>query len=218
MESNNQSFEGTELSYDAENRSFSGYGIVFNSDSVPMTIYDRSVGQVDVFEQITRQSLEGADMADVIAAINHDFSKILGRTASGTLELSVDDNGVKYRFDVPETSYGNDLLVSTRRGDFRGSSFTFSIDPKTGYDIEERADGSLVARPKQIRKIYEMGPVTNPAYEATTAENRSNALFVAAAEFLKARSEEQAKPETVSDDKMRDIQAKIRLSEEETAL
>jgi uncharacterized protein len=135
-----------------------------------MTIYDRSVGQVDVFEQITRQSLEGADMADVIAAINHDFSKILGRTASGTLDLSVDDNGVKYRFDVPETSYGNDLLVSTRRGDFRGSSFTFSIDPKTGYDIEERADGSLVARPKQIRKIYEMGPVTNPAYEATTAE------------------------------------------------
>lgn len=94
----------------------------------------------------------------------------------------------------------------------------FSIDPNAGYDIEERADGSLVARPNKIKRIYEMGPVTNPAYEATTAENRSSALFTAAAEFLKARSEEQAKPETVSDDKMRDIEAKLRLSEEETAL
>jgi uncharacterized protein len=203
---------------DDESRSFSGYGIVFNSDSVPLVIHDRDNGDIEVYEQITRASIEGADMTDAIAAINHDFGKILGRSTAGTLELSIDDKGVMYRVpDLPNTTYANDLRESTSRGDIRGSSFTFSIDWEAGYDIEERSDGGLTARPKKIKRVYEMGPVTNPAYPETTAENRSSALFTAIGEFLQRKNEPE-KPEQISQDKMNDLEKKLRLSEEEAAL
>ena len=147
----------TEFSFDEENRSFSGYGIVFDSDSLPLVIQDRDLGGVKVYEQITRESMEGANVDDMISARDHNFSQILGRTSAGTLELSVDDKGVMYRIpSLPDTTYANDLQVSTSRGDIRGSSFTFSIDWEKGYDIQERSDGGLVAKPRQITKVYEI--------------------------------------------------------------
>lgn len=214
-------YRGQQFELSEENRSFSGYGIVFNSDSVPMTIYDRDEGFVKVYEQITRDSIEAADRSDVIAAINHNFDKILGRTTAGTLELSIDEFGVRYSVpELPDVSYANDLRVSAARGDFQGSSFTFSIDMSEGYEFEERSNGELVARPKKITRIYEMGPVTNPAYPATTAENRSAALFESAKEFLAARKEEQEEtPESENDDdRMKDFELRLRLSESEATL
>ena len=73
-----------------KNRRVSGYGIVFNSDSLPLVVHDRSVGFVKVYERITRESLAEADMGDVIAAFNHNFEKLMGRTTSNTLQLSID--------------------------------------------------------------------------------------------------------------------------------
>lgn len=217
VEYRNQQYEISE-----ENRSFSGYGIVFNSDSVPMVIYDRDEGHVKVYEQITRESIEAADTSDVIAAINHNFDKILGRTSSGTLELTIDDTGMKYRLsELPNTTYANNLRESASRGDISGSSFTFSLDMSEGYDIEERGNGDLVARPKKIVRVYEMGPVTNPAYPATIAENRSEALFKSAQEYLKSRDKQKDTKNhlaLISEEETNTKRLKIRLSEEEAAI
>lgn len=180
---------------EVENRNFSGYGIVFNSDSVRMTIYDPEYGIVEVVERISPESLSDADMSSVIAARNHNFNQILGRTDTApgkepTLNLTVDSRGVHYAFSTPDTTYGNDLLESSRRGDIHGSSFVFTMDWDEGYDFEERADNTLVATPKRITKIYEMGPVTNPAYPETTAENRSQLLASAVKEHMRKKAEE----------------------------
>ena len=173
-----------------KNRRVSGYGIVFNSDSLPLVVHDRSVGFVKVYERITRESLAEADMGDVIAAFNHNFEKLMGRTTSNTLQLSIDDKGVFYSFEAPNTQAGNDLLTHLERKEITGSSFTFTIDAEEGYDIVERKDGSLEATPRRITKIYEMGPVINPAYPMTTAENRSKGLFDAVQSHLSRKDVE----------------------------
>jgi HK97 family phage prohead protease len=49
-------------------------------------------------------------MSDVIMVFNHDISGVLARTTSGTLKLSVDDTGLRFEFEAPETTLGNDML------------------------------------------------------------------------------------------------------------
>ena len=77
---------------------------------------------------------------DVRALINHDGNLILARTTSGTLKLSTDEKGLKYEFDMPETSYGKDLAISMKRGDVTQSSFAFTVqndnwETKDGIDV-----------------------------------------------------------------------------------
>jgi HK97 family phage prohead protease len=189
----------------------SGYGIVFNSDSLPLVIHDRSNGFVKVYERITRESIQEADMTDVIAAFNHNFEKLMGRTTSNTLQLSIDDKGVFYSFEAPPTQAGDDLLTHLQRKEISGSSFTFTIDAEEGYDIIERGDGSLEATPKRITKIYEMGPVINPAYPMTTAENRSQGLFDAVTSHLNRKVEEDNQLEERKQDDAELLKAKAEL-------
>lgn len=197
----NITFQSRELEVSEDGRSYSGYGVVFNSDSVPMMVWDERRGAVEVVEQITADSLRETDMTDVISAYNHDFSKIMGRTSAGTLELKQDSNGIYYRFEVPNTTYGNDLIESTKRGDVKGSSFVFSMDWEEGYEIEEREDGKLIAKPKKINRMYEIGPVVMPAYPETTAQSRSNALADAVGKFLERKEDEPEKEETATNPK-----------------
>lgn len=67
------------------------------------------------------------DMPDVRALYNHDTSAVLGRTASGTLRLSVDDEGLLFEDDLPDTIDGQRARELVRRGDIDGCSFGFSI-------------------------------------------------------------------------------------------
>ena len=108
---------------------------------------------------------------------------------TGTLEYGIDSKGVWYRFEAPQTSYGNDLLIQLRSGLVNGSSFTFDIDMEQGFEIQEREDGKIMAIPAKINTVYEMGPVTMPAYPGTTAENRSQLLANAITAFLERKQE-----------------------------
>ena len=101
------------------------------------------------------------DKSDVRALINHDQNLILGRTTSGTLRLNADDMGLRYEFDVPETSYGNDLLVSMKRGDITQSSFAFTVAED---DWSQDEAGNNIRTIKKIDRLYDVSPVTYPAY------------------------------------------------------
>lgn len=112
------------------------------------------------------KALERSD--DVRGLFNHDPSALLGRTSARTMRLSVDDVGLRYEIDLPDTQTGRDVAESIRRGDLSGSSFAFSVDEQEwthegGNDI------------RQIRSVtlFDCGPVTYPAYEATTTNLRS---------------------------------------------
>jgi len=146
---------------DSESRTVEGYAAVFGSESEELWGF---------YEVIEPEAFDEADMEDVRALFNHDPNQILARTSSGTMTLSIDQTGFKYRFDMPETTIGNDLLVSIRRGDISQSSFAFTIREDSW---EELADGRILRHIRKIAKVYDVAPVTYPAYEATSATNRS---------------------------------------------
>jgi HK97 family phage prohead protease len=97
---------------------------------------------------------------DVRALINHDGNLILARTTSGTLALSTDEKGLRYEFEMPETSYGKDLAVSMKRGDITQSSFAFTV----ADDSWETRDGMDVRTINKVKRLFDVSPVTYPAY------------------------------------------------------
>jgi uncharacterized protein len=109
---------------------------------------------------------------DVRALVNHDPSLILGRTTSGTLRLSLDSVGLRYEIAPPDTQYARDLIESLKRGDITGSSFSFDYVAKT---IRMEQDGDNERDIVEVReaKLYDVSPVTFPAYSATSAGVRS---------------------------------------------
>ncbi len=102
--------------------------------------------------------------SDVRALINHDQNLILARTTSGTLRLDADATGLQYEFDVPETSYGKDLVISMDRGDITQSSFAFTVK-EDDWSTDE--DGNNIRTIKKIDRLYDVSPVTYPAYPET---------------------------------------------------
>jgi len=69
---------------------------------------------------------------DVRALFNHDSSMILARSKNGegTLQIGVDETGLYYEFEPPDTQVGRDLMTSIQRGDVDQSSFGFMIAPR----------------------------------------------------------------------------------------
>ena len=69
------------------------------------------------------RSLESG--ADVLALADHDASRVLGRTSSGTLALHEDSHGLAFTLTLPDTTTGRDLAALAARGDLGGMSFAF---------------------------------------------------------------------------------------------
>jgi len=142
-----------------EKRTVRGYAATFENRS----------GDLGGFiETIDREAFSDTDMEDVRALFNHDSNFVLGRTKAGTLRLMVDENGLAYEIDMPDTQLGRDMYESIKRGDISQSSFAFTIE-----DDEYRKEGDTVYRTiKKIKKLYDVAPVTFPAYESTSVQAR----------------------------------------------
>ena len=137
-----------------------GYAALFNSTT--------DLGSFD--EMIEPGAFDGTDMADVRALFNHDPNMLLARTSSGTLKLTVDEKGLRYEFDIPDTTAGRDLKELLARGDISQSSFGFTIDKE---DWEERMGTKPKRKIKKVKRLFDVSPVTFPAYTDTTVALRS---------------------------------------------
>jgi len=122
------------------------------------------------------------DGPDVVALFNHDPSMILGRRSAETLILKEDGKGLSYDVTPGDTTVGRDVLEHVRRGDVVGSSFGFLVAPA---GEKTRKEGHILIRELHDVDLFDVGPVTNPAYEATSAKVR--ALEGQAKEARKAR-------------------------------
>lgn len=120
---------------------------------------------------------------DVRSLFNHDQNLILGRTKSGTLELTDEAEGLGTRTLLPNTSYARDLQVSMGRGDVDQMSFAFSVKREGGDKWEKREDGVIVRTLLRggARRLFDISPVTYPAYPQTSAQVRSMVSELAAA-------------------------------------
>ncbi len=103
---------------------------------------------------------------DVLALVDHDPAKLLGRTRTGTLRLYEDSQGLGFELDVPETTLGRDVLAMAERGDLGGMSFGFHVQ-------DERWEG----RRRELRAVdlLEVSVVhAHPAYPDTDVAARSH--------------------------------------------
>ena len=165
-----------------ETRTIEGYGVVFNKWSSDLGWFK---------EKIERTAFDDVDMSAVIATFNHNFDYVMARSDSNTLKLSVDDYGVKYEFQAPNTTAGNDLLENVRIGNVKGSSFMFTIDRGGATWNWTEGDEGLDERTiTKIGRFIEVGPVTNPAYPDTTASAKRD-YESAKAEYQKEKQTEQ---------------------------
>lgn len=143
-----------------DGRTVEGYAALYNQ-----------VADLGYFrEMILPGAFDSADMKDVRALFNHEPNNILARTASGTLRLTADERGLRYEFEAPNTTVGNDLLEMIRRGDISQSSFAFSVDK---VQWEEESGKPDLRKIERFSTIYDVSPVTYPAYAGTTVQARS---------------------------------------------
>lgn len=107
---------------------------------------------------------------DVRCLKNHDPNLILGRTKNKTLRLTSNSVGLKYEDDIPATNTGKDTLEEVRRGDISGCSFAFTVaEDDWRYFEDKPAERTII----KIGRLFDVGPVTYPAYEDTTVSARS---------------------------------------------
>lgn len=105
---------------------------------------------------------------DVRALFNHNPDYVLGRNKAGTLRLSEDDKGLYFEVDLPDTQFANDLYTSIQRGDISQCSFGFVVLDAAWETI----DGDDVRTLKRVQ-LWDVSPVTYPAYPTTDASVRS---------------------------------------------
>lgn len=130
---------------------------------------------------------------DVRALWNHNPDHVLGRTAAGTLSLSVDARGLSYTIEPPDTQLARDLIVSMRRKDVTGSSFGFIVKRDQWTD---NPDGTISRRILEIEQLIDVSPVTYPFYDAANSQVRSLPDSMPAE--LRSRVEQrEAKPEAL---------------------
>lgn len=143
-----------------------GYAAVFNSES-------RLIGGA-FKEVILPGAFKRAVVEDDVRALwNHDQNYVLGRTKSGTLRLREDDHGLHTETDPPDTQWARDFRESIRRGDVDQMSFSFKV-PEGGDRWEQR--GRELVRYVSEVELFDISPVTFPAYEATTVSARALAM------------------------------------------
>ena len=163
-----RTFKSQEIRADAESRRVEGYAAVFGSESENLGWFT---------EEIAPGAFDDVMTDDVRALYNHDENLILARTRSGTLELSVDGKGLRYSFEAPNTTAGNDLLESIKRGDINQSSFGFRVKEDKWENKEMEENGNKMTKTKRtivkLERLYDVSPVTFPAYPDTEVARRS---------------------------------------------
>jgi len=102
--------------------------------------------------------------ADVRCLVDHEPSKILGRSTAGTLRLSQDSTGLAIECDMPDTTLGNDTLESIRRGDLNQMSFGFIC---VDEDWSALPDGTKL-RTVSDADLFDVSVVTYPADKSSS--------------------------------------------------
>lgn len=149
------------VSLDNDSRILSGYAAVFNSESKDLGGFT---------EMISPAAFEGViERSDVFAVLDHDRNKVLARSkmGKGSLELNIDEKGLQFRFESPNTTLGNDVLSMVKRGDLTDASFCFTVEDESW---QKREDGSYLRTINKIGDLFDVAICYNGAYPESYTE------------------------------------------------
>lgn len=151
-----------------DSRTVEGYAVVFNSQSEDLGFYE-TINPAAITEEVLMRS-------DVFCLFNHDQDKVLARSKYGTgsLQLQLDEQGLKYTFTAPNTDLGDELLEYLRRGDIDSSSFAFTVSTDEGSEVwTTGTDGRQYREILKIDSLHDVSPVWTPAYSSTSVSQRT---------------------------------------------
>lgn len=161
-----------------------GYAAVFSTETVIAGLFR---------EQVAPGAFDAALKRDDVRALwNHDPNYVLGRTSADTLRLSVDKRGLRYELAPPDTQWARDLMTSIRRGDVTQSSFAFRV-AKEEWE-EPTRDHPLPLRTIREVELFDVSPVTYPAYDATSVAARDAAAALSHAATLRDLASASSRP------------------------
>lgn len=133
------------------NRVIEGYAVVFNSPATH--------GYTEI---IDKNAFNGADLSDVVLRYNHlDSYPVLARTRNNSLQLLIDDKGLKIQANLLDTSFSNDIYKMVQEGLVDKMSFAFTVE-KDAWDYEQDIRTIL-----QIDKLFDVSVVDEPFYDTT---------------------------------------------------
>ncbi len=129
-------------------------------------MYSYTTGEtVSVVEMLAPGCFDDAikNSADVTCNINHDDDRLLGRTSSGTLKLTLDNVGLAFECTFPAgISYAEDLKILMQRGDMNQCSFAFTLDPAN--IVTSTVNGQCVETITKVEELYDVSVVTRGQY------------------------------------------------------
>ena len=139
-----------------------GYGSIYNSRSNDLGGFYEYIAEGAISEDVINSS-------DVRALINHNMDKILARSVNGngTLKLNTDSKGLRYEFEIPDTSYGKDLKINMQNGNLNQSSFAFTVADDEWSNDEA---GNNIRTINKIDMLYDISVVTYPAYSQAESD------------------------------------------------
>jgi len=148
-------------SEDGDTPTITGYAAVFDSPTQIMNFTE--VVKPGAFTRAINEN------QDVRALVDHDKSKIIGRTKAGTLTLTEDDKGLRAEITPPNTTIGRDLVENIRNGNISQMSFGFTVKDE---EIT-RDDKGMITRNLTDLNLFDVSAVTYPAYKDTEIAVRS---------------------------------------------
>lgn len=144
-----------------------GYACVFNSPSDPALGFTEYIDRGAITEDVISNS-------DILATYEHDFKQLLARSkrGEGSLTVGLDDNGMYFRFEIPDTQLGHDLKAMIQRGDLQGCSFCFAV-ADGGDEWNKDESGNIVRHVTKIAELYDVTITALPAYPDTSVSLRA---------------------------------------------
>lgn len=143
-----------------EERIIEGYAIIFNQLSEDLGGFREMILPEAVTQELINKS-------DIFYLYNHNNdSTPLARCnhGQGSLELTIDNKGLKYRFNCLNTEF----YQLVQRGDLDKSSFAFSLPKDGSGEIWEKSqEYNYVRKITKIEQLYDCSAVLVPAYAQT---------------------------------------------------
>lgn len=182
IEKGERRFYSAEVRAAEDSRMVDGYAALFNSDSE--VLYGQFVERIapGAFDEVLKD--------DAVALFNHDPNLVLARNGK-TMTLIQDEKGLRYQFKAPNTTAGNDLIENLRTGNISQSSFGFTVASEEWTYSEDRSKPSIRTITK-VKRLYDVSPVTYPAYPDTSVGLRNFEALRKEYEEKKAKEEDRS--------------------------
>lgn len=167
--------DGAEVRADGEGRKLDGYAAVFNTEAVIWGLWREEVAPGAYSKTLQEH--------DIRALWNHDTNIVLGRNKAGTLQLAEDTKGLRAEITPPDNEWGRPVVDAVKRGDVTGMSIAFRV-VKEEWQRPSEGSKDLPKRTIREAKLYEVSPVTFPAFEQTSISARSVAMVKGEEELI----------------------------------